>query len=448
MTQKPLDEKLDALLAAGLAAVPEAEERILAKLAERLRNEARKRERFMIAPNYWILAAAVVALAATLGLFGLLLPRSMRVESGQSVDEDPKRTVIARPDDVTAKIKDATGEEKKEHEGALTRQEVSEIKISGNQRVTHAQILTLIKTRAGVKFDQAAWDEDWSRLADSGHFLNVKTSGASATPGGVVLTIDVVEHPLIESVRFMGMGLPPEQDARKAIRSVEGAVYTRGQAALDCKAIESLLRTRNRPGGKVTAETRTVSSYKTRFKGEEVERAERVELLYAVRMEADAPGVHDSCLPDSAYGEPGNGIRLGASMEKADAFAAGAPIRVSIGVRNVSTKAITLPHCGLWPRYLRIKVFGPGGEELQLRRAFAALFEVKEARKDTVADGGWTIQPGCAFDQLNCLDIASVYDLGKPGIYEINVAYVETEGMEWRGEAVARPVKFAISAKP
>lgn len=447
MTRESSDAKLDALLAAGLDAAPEAEERVLAQLAERLRNEARKPERPALAPNYWISAAAIVALAATLGLFGLLLPRSMRTESSQRETKSPQHTVIARPD-VPAIIEDAAGEEKKEHGGILARQEVSEIKISGNRRVTHEQILALIKTRAGVKFDQAIWDEDWNRLADSGHFLNVRMSGAGATPAGVVLAIDVVEHPLIESIRFMGMGLPSEQDARTAIRSAEGGVYTRGQVALDCRAIEALLRTGNRPGGKVTAEARAVSTYKTKFKNEEVEHAERVELLYVVRVEAGEPGTHNSCLPDGAYGEPEKGIRLGAGVGSTEAFATGTPVRVSIEARNVSKEAVTLPRCGLWPRCLRIKVFGPGGEELQLRGASAALLDSQESQKGAVTHGSWTIQPSGVFGQLNCLDITKFYNLTKPGIYEINIAYVETEGANWRGEAVAKPLRFAISAKP
>ena len=80
---------------------------------------------------------------------------------------------------------------------------VAAIKISGNREVPEEKIMRLIQSRVGEPFDPEIVQTDVRKLSTSGWFQNVRTY-KKPVRGGVEITYEVFELPLIKYVRFVG----------------------------------------------------------------------------------------------------------------------------------------------------------------------------------------------------------------------------------------------------
>ncbi len=86
----------------------------------------------------------------------------------------------------------------------LVEQKVVEIRVVGNEtRVRRPQILTSISTRVDRPFDQSQLEKDVRTLAQKKWFLDVRPI-REQVPGGVRITIEVIERPTLLYVKYLG----------------------------------------------------------------------------------------------------------------------------------------------------------------------------------------------------------------------------------------------------
>ncbi|MCA9212525.1 MAG: hypothetical protein KDB27_05645 [Planctomycetales bacterium] len=91
------------------------------------------------------------------------------------------------------------------------------VKIVGNKQVPEQKIRSKLQTVAGRRFDPETVQADVRELSTSGYFQNVRTYKKSVQ-GGVEITFEVVELPLIQYVRFVGNS---EISKRKLLKRAE-----------------------------------------------------------------------------------------------------------------------------------------------------------------------------------------------------------------------------------
>lgn len=98
---------------------------------------------------------------------------------------------------------------------------VAEVRIEGNERLSKNAVLSYIKTRVGMPYDDAAVKEDRDRLSASGRFSNV-TVTRTPTKEGVIVTFKVVERPTISRIVLAGAKHYTETELRKSLPLTEG----------------------------------------------------------------------------------------------------------------------------------------------------------------------------------------------------------------------------------
>lgn len=80
---------------------------------------------------------------------------------------------------------------------------ILDVRIAGNRRTAAAKIRSYIKTRPGQHLSPPRLEEDVRTLISTGLFRNVRTLKTEAE-GGVVITYEVFERPVIEHLKFIG----------------------------------------------------------------------------------------------------------------------------------------------------------------------------------------------------------------------------------------------------
>jgi outer membrane protein insertion porin family len=82
---------------------------------------------------------------------------------------------------------------------------VTDIRVSGNESVPAAEVLTTIRTRANRPYDPDTIADDVRRLHRTGKFLDVRPRiEPGPAPGQIVVVLVVVERPTIQQVAFTG----------------------------------------------------------------------------------------------------------------------------------------------------------------------------------------------------------------------------------------------------
>ena len=84
---------------------------------------------------------------------------------------------------------------------------VEELDIMGNRRITKEEILALVKTRPGEIYQADQVEKDLMAILATGYFnaLSTRVTIEDAARGGVRVTFEVMELPLITEVRFEGL---------------------------------------------------------------------------------------------------------------------------------------------------------------------------------------------------------------------------------------------------
>ncbi len=80
---------------------------------------------------------------------------------------------------------------------------VLDIRVEGNRTHSREKVLNAMTTRIGHVFDQAAFEKDIKKLTSRSWFVHV-VPRKEFVQGGVVITLEVIERPVLEYVRYFG----------------------------------------------------------------------------------------------------------------------------------------------------------------------------------------------------------------------------------------------------
>lgn len=80
---------------------------------------------------------------------------------------------------------------------------VVDIRVIGNRTISREKVLANIGTRIGSVFDEPTYEKDVRKLSAKNWFVHVRPQ-AEHVAGGVIITLEVVERPVIEQVQFVG----------------------------------------------------------------------------------------------------------------------------------------------------------------------------------------------------------------------------------------------------
>ena len=82
---------------------------------------------------------------------------------------------------------------------------ISRIEIEGSKRIPAETVLTYVTLEEGDRFDERVLRNDFRALWNTGFFSDIKILRRSDADGGVVVTIVVVERPLVREVVYEGL---------------------------------------------------------------------------------------------------------------------------------------------------------------------------------------------------------------------------------------------------
>ncbi|HTK80238.1 MAG TPA: outer membrane protein assembly factor BamA [Rhizomicrobium sp.] len=114
---------------------------------------------------------------------------------------------------------------------------VRDIRVRGTQRIEPGTVLSYLSIRPGDPYDAANVDRSLKSLFATGLFADVKFNW-----DGSVLTIDVVENPIINQVVFEGESRVSEKDLTKEVQLKPRMVFTRAKVQADVQRIVELYR--------------------------------------------------------------------------------------------------------------------------------------------------------------------------------------------------------------
>lgn len=139
------------------------------------------------------------------------------------------------------------------HHGPLAeedRKPVKKIEIKGNRSVNTDLILSRVKTRAGVPFQQSDVDDDLKRLYAMGFFSDVVVDVKDEFDG-LVVTFLVAEKPIVKEIVFEGNKKFKEKSLKKKMKVAIGDRLNETQINEDVQAIEDFYRDKGYPNTKV-----------------------------------------------------------------------------------------------------------------------------------------------------------------------------------------------------
>jgi len=114
---------------------------------------------------------------------------------------------------------------------------IREIKVSGNQRIEAATILSYTDLRKGDPFDQALLDRALKNLYATGLFADV-----SLYQQGLDLVVVVAENPLINEIRFEGNKKIKSEDLLAELQLKPRQVLTRPKVQADVERLQGMYR--------------------------------------------------------------------------------------------------------------------------------------------------------------------------------------------------------------
>jgi outer membrane protein insertion porin family len=119
---------------------------------------------------------------------------------------------------------------------------VAKVVVRGNQKTPEDVIIGRLQyTKPGMDFSENGLLADLRGVRGLGFFYEDSVSASTeATPEGIVVTIEVREHPVITRINITGNKVVPEADIRKVIISKEGTVMNTVDLEKDLKAIQNL----------------------------------------------------------------------------------------------------------------------------------------------------------------------------------------------------------------
>ncbi len=115
------------------------------------------------------------------------------------------------------------------------------ILIDGNTLVEEATIRARIQSREGSAFDPEQITRDVRSIYELGFFENIQV-GAEGFEGGLRITFDVIEKPIVRSIAFEGNDEVSESDLRDKLDFASRSIYSAEAAARVVGQIEEIYR--------------------------------------------------------------------------------------------------------------------------------------------------------------------------------------------------------------
>src|SRR5437870_1069101 len=144
---------------------------------------------------------------------------------------------------------------------------VENVDVLGNRRLRKDDIIYYIQTRAGDTFNPAQVERDLQTILALGFFDKTETRVTleDGPRGGVIVTFNVKELPIIRDIQFEGLHSVSESDVLKAFR--ERRVGVSKEAIKDpvkvrnaTRVLKELLAAKGHPNAVVTANEEAVSA--------------------------------------------------------------------------------------------------------------------------------------------------------------------------------------------
>jgi outer membrane protein insertion porin family len=120
---------------------------------------------------------------------------------------------------------------------------VLDIHIEGNRKHTREQVLNNMATRIGRPFDQAAFEQDVRKLTSRSWFVHVVPKKEYVS-GGVVITLVVVERPVVEYVQFHGNEKVSTRKLKKEVGLKKGDSFDPYAVREAARKIETLYQSK------------------------------------------------------------------------------------------------------------------------------------------------------------------------------------------------------------
>lgn len=127
---------------------------------------------------------------------------------------------------------------------------IEDTRILGNRLVNTSEILNVVRSKVGEKFDPQTVTEDYQRIFDLQKFANVQAR-VEPTATGVIIIFQVQERDQIASIRFIGNQRLDDMTILRVLDIHPGQSIDMFRINLARQAIESLYRQRNYPKASV-----------------------------------------------------------------------------------------------------------------------------------------------------------------------------------------------------
>lgn len=151
--------------------------------------------------------------------------------------------------------------------GVAARRLVEAVDIVGNRRLTKDEILESVRTRPGEPYNPDQVTRDFDAINATGYFdkARTKVTTEDGVRGGVVITFEVVELPLIEEVKIEGLAGVESSVILDGLRArhidlSKGARYDVGRMRLAIQIIKEMLASRGLPNAKVELRIKNVTA--------------------------------------------------------------------------------------------------------------------------------------------------------------------------------------------
>jgi outer membrane protein insertion porin family len=128
---------------------------------------------------------------------------------------------------------------------------VSEIRVSGNQRIEADAILRVIETRAGGAYDAEKLSKDLEAIYKMGYFDDIRVEVAKAEDGQIVI-FEVREKPTIREILFSGNRAIDNEKITENIDISTGSILNIYRIQGNIRIIETLYREKNYHNVRVT----------------------------------------------------------------------------------------------------------------------------------------------------------------------------------------------------
>jgi outer membrane protein insertion porin family len=127
---------------------------------------------------------------------------------------------------------------------------IADVLVVGNKKLTADKVLSFVKTRKDRHFDPEQVEADVRTLMRSERFRTVKPY-VKETPGGMVVTFEVVEQPSADYVKFVGNRWVTDRSLGKEVQSKAGDPIDRFRLQEDLNTLTDFYKRKGFPNAEV-----------------------------------------------------------------------------------------------------------------------------------------------------------------------------------------------------